>query len=118
MRKTELERAGDLLARRDYGEGELLARGFSLATLRTLVERGFVNDERTIRSFLLGHPKWGRPRVRAALEARGFRSVDVEAALAEWPPEEERARALGLPYKKLLPLGFDPEDIEFLRPEE
>jgi regulatory protein len=93
-----------LLARRDHAAAELAARlvdkGHAPAVVASLVasllERGYLNDERFAAHFVRAHGARGRGplRIRRELEEFGLPSALVAEALAAGPDWEEAARAL------------------------
>jgi regulatory protein len=69
----------------------------------TLVEQGYVDDERFVRLFVQDKREleaWGSDRIRRALAARGVGSDLIEDALSEYPAgggaTDEMERALAL----------------------
>ena len=104
LRRVEaLEVAARALSRRDLSRKRLAQRleirGVAVrereTTLATLAEAGIVDDARAARAraAALAERDWGDAAVEARLEADGFPSQLVRAALSELPSESERARA-------------------------
>ena len=89
---------GDLTRRR-VGE-RLRRKGVAPATeetvLSTLASAGLVDDARVARAraSTLAERGWGDAAIAARLEADGVDEADAAAALAELPPEDERATDL------------------------
>jgi len=94
------------------------------ALLRQL--KPYLNDALTLATYLGAHEGRnviGRDRMRTELEARGCPPVLLESALAELPPESERAQALLAAQKRdlspksarfLLSRGFDEDTVREL----
>ena len=90
------------------------------ATLATLSEAGFVDDEQLARgrAVALSERGWGNAAIEARLVGEGLRRHEVEAAVAELEPEARRAAGLiaELPAQKAWALlqrrGFDSETVE------
>jgi regulatory protein len=95
------------LNRRDRTEAELrrhleshgIDAAATQATIETLRDQGYLDDERYVRLFAedkrdLEH--WGSERIRRTLLERGIDRDLVEVALSQAPPEDEldRARAV------------------------
>jgi SOS response regulatory protein OraA/RecX len=130
----ELRRAGALetatraLSARPLSERRLRARLQAKGvrpedeegTVTALSRAGLVNDSRLAagRAAALLEKGWGNAAIIFRLAGEGIAEADVEHALAELPPEPERARELarGLPLPKAWGLlrrrGFSSETIE------
>jgi regulatory protein len=133
--RRELRRAEALgvatrsLARRDLSTRRLRerldARGIRApeaeAALATLRSAGVVDDARLARgrAAALAERGWGDEAVAARLEREGIGTESARAALAELPPEPERAAALAATavdrrtaWRLLARRGFSPDSIE------
>jgi regulatory protein len=133
--RRELRRAEALgaatrtLARRDLSSRRLRerleARGVRAQAaeeaLAVLESAGVVDDARLARSraAALAERGWGDAAVAARLTRDGIGDEAARAALAELPPEPERARALAAgaadrraAWRRLARRGFSPESIE------
>jgi regulatory protein len=80
-------------------EARGIAGATAQATIETLCEQGYLDDERFARLFTQDKrelEQWGSERIRRTLLERGIDRDLVEAALSQAPPEDEldRARAL------------------------
>lgn len=128
-RPTALETATKALARRDRAAADLVAylerRGAAPAEASAAVERlreaGYVNDARyaSSRAETLVARGFGDAAVRHELERDGVGAEEIEAALAELPPERERAFAVLRRAKtplagvrRLAAKGFSAESVE------
>lgn len=103
LRRLEaLDLAARTLGRRDLSRQRLAerleARGVAArereGTLTTLTEAGILDDARAARgrAAALAERGWGDAALEARLQADGFSADLVRAAVAELPPESERAR--------------------------
>src|SRR5690348_12913075 len=102
-RPTALETATKALARRDRAAADLVAyleqRGAApeeaSAAVERLREAGYVNDARyaSARAESLAARGFGDAAVRHELERAGVGAEEIDTALAELPPERERALA-------------------------
>jgi SOS response regulatory protein OraA/RecX len=133
--RRELRRAEALgfavrtVARRDVStrrlRERLTARGVSVEATESAVAMlraaGVVDDARTAgsRARSLAERGWGDDAVAARLAGEGFGAEDVQAAVAELPPERERAIALATSrgdtraaWKLLARRGFSEETVE------
>lgn len=128
-RPTALEAATKALARRDRAAADLVAylerRGAApdeaSAAVERLREAGYVNDARyaSTRAERLAARGFGDAAVRHELERDGVAAEEIDAALAELPPERERALAVLRQAKtplagvrRLAAKGFSTESIE------
>ena len=123
-----LAAAGRVLRRRDVSSralDERLARsgvsaGARAQAVSALVEAGAVDDRRLAqrRAAFLSDRGWGDEGIRARLESEGLAPEVIDAAIAQLPPEADRAahvaakagdarKAWGLLARR----GFDPETI-------
>lgn len=90
------------------------------ATLATLSDAGFVDDERLARgrALALAERGWGDAAIEARLAGEGLPEPQVAAAIADLEPESRRARGLiaRVPPRKAWALlqrrGFDSETVE------
>jgi SOS response regulatory protein OraA/RecX len=119
-RSEALRVAGRALTRSDVSSrrlGQRLERagvGGAVADsiLETLHETGLVDDPRTARrrAGLLAERGYGDAAIAARLEAEGIDDSTAREAIAELPPERERAAKI--PPKRLAARGFSAETIE------
>ena len=133
--RTELRRAearavaGRALAARDLSAAHLLARLAEAGvpplvaseTVRALTRAGVVDDGRLARRRLeaLAARGYGDAAIAADLEGQGIDRDVIRTALAELPPEEERAKRIAAreqggvkTARRLARRGFRPEAIE------
>jgi regulatory protein len=106
-RDEAFERALEALSRKERTEGELASwlskRGFDgeevEAALTRLIEVGELDDARFARRYAEDKRQlrgWGPERIRAALEARGVGSAEIEAALGADDHDGQLERAVAL----------------------
>lgn len=130
LRRAEaLSLAGRALARRDMSRSRLEARlGRARVSpiagreaLDTLARLGLVDDGRVARrrALELAERGWGDAAIALKLEGEGFAPEAVEGALAETPPEAERAALVAAAepdarraYRLLSRRGFGEDAIE------
>jgi SOS response regulatory protein OraA/RecX len=130
LRRTEaLDAAVRTVARRDVSahalRGRLAARGVSApvaeGAVATLAAAGVVDDARTAqaRAEALAGKGWGDAAIAARLAQEGFAGGDVQTAIHELVPEDERARPLAAragdartAWKLLARRGFAYETME------
>jgi len=109
----ELKAAIDYLARKPRFEAELRAwlgeeNGELLSKLRP-----YLNDSLTLDTFLRAHegrPAIGRTRMEEELTERGCPAQLIESAIANLPPETDRARSLLLSHGR----DLSPRSARFL----
>jgi regulatory protein len=114
-RDEAFERALEALSRKERTEGELASwlskRGFDgeevEAALTRLIEVGELDDARFARRYAEDKRQlrgWGPERIRAALEARGVGSAEIEAALGADDHDGQLERAVALLRRRSDPL--------------